>query len=145
MLFVLYGFETRSLMLREEQRLRVFENKVLRKIFGPKRDEVTGEWRRLHKEELYELYCTPYITYVIKPRNVRWVRHVAHMGDKRGTYRVFLGRLEGRRSLGGPRHGWENNIKMEEVGWRGIDWIDLAQDWDRWRALVNAVVSLQVA
>jgi hypothetical protein len=77
-------------MLREEQRLRVFENKVLRKIFGPKRDEVTGKWRRLHKEELYELYCTPYIIYVIKPRDVRWARHVARMGDKRGTYRFFF-------------------------------------------------------
>jgi hypothetical protein len=116
---VLYGCETWSLTLREEQRLRVFENRVLRRIFGPKRDEATGAWRRLHNEELNDLYSSPNIIRVIKLRTLRWAGHVARMGEERGAYRILLGRPEGRRPLGRPRHRWEDNIKMDirEVGW----------------------------
>jgi hypothetical protein len=121
---VLYGCESWSLTLREECRLRVFENKVLRRIFGPKRDEATGEWRRLHNKELYALYSSPNIIRVIKSRRLRWAGHVACMGEMRGAYRVLVGKPEGRRLLGRPRRRWEDNIKMDqrEVGWgRGLD------------------------
>jgi hypothetical protein len=143
---VLYGCETWSLTLREGHRLRVFENRVLRRIFGPKRDEVTGEWRRLHNEELNDLYSSPNIIRVIKSRRMRWAGHVVRMGEGRGPYRILVGRPEGRSPLGRPRHRWEDNIKMDlqEVGWRGMDWIDMTQDRDRWRALVNAVMNLRV-
>jgi len=143
---VLYGCETWSLTLREERRLRVFENRVLRRIFGPKRDEVTGEWRKLHKEELNNLYSSPNILRVIKSRRMRWAGHVAHMGEGRGVYRVLVGKPEGRRPLGRPRLRWEDNIRMNlrEVGCGCVDWIELAQDRDRWRALVNAVMNLRV-
>jgi hypothetical protein len=94
---VLYGCETWSLTVREEQRLRVFENRVLRRIFGPKRDEVTGKWRRLHNEELNDLYSSPNIIWVTKLRRMRWTGHVARMGEKRGAYRILVGRPEGRR------------------------------------------------
>jgi hypothetical protein len=122
----------------------VFENRVPRKIFGPKRDEVTGEWRRRHNKELYDLY-SPNIIWVIKSRRMRWAGHVARMGEKRGAYRILVERPEGRRPLGRPRRRWEDNIKMDlqEVGW-GMDWIDLALDRDRWRAVVNAVMNLRV-
>jgi hypothetical protein len=144
---VLYGCETWSLTLREEHRLRVFENRALRKIFGPKRDEVRGEWRRLHNEELSDQYSLPNIIWVIKSRRMRWAGHVARMGEGRGAYRIFVGRPEGRRPLGRPRRRWEDNIKMDlqEVGWGGMDWIDMAQDTDRWRALVSAVMNLRVS
>jgi hypothetical protein len=109
---VLYGCEVWSLTLREEHRLGVFENRVLRKIFGPKRDEVTGGWRKLHNEELHNLYSSP----------------------------------EGKRPLGRPRCRWVDNIKMDlrEIGWDGVDWIELAQERDQWRALVNTVMNLRV-
>jgi len=100
---VLYGCETRSLTLREERRLRVFENRVLRRIFGPKRDEVTGEWRKVHNEELNDLYCSPNIVWVIKSRRMRWVGHVARMGERRGVYWVLVEKPEGKRPLGRPR------------------------------------------
>jgi hypothetical protein len=137
---VLYGCETWSLTLREEQRLRVFENRVLRRIFGPKGDEATGEWRRLHNEELNDLYSSPNIFRVIKSRRMTWAGHVARMGKTRGAYRILVGRPEGRRPLGRRRRRWEDNIKMdiEDVGWVGMDWIELAQNRDKWRALVNA-------
>jgi hypothetical protein len=99
--------------LREECRLRVFENKVLRRIFGPKRDEVTGEWKRLHNKELYALYSSPNIIRVIKSRRLKWAGHVARMGDTRGAYRVLVGKPEGRKPLGRPMRRWEDNIKID--------------------------------
>jgi hypothetical protein len=116
--------------LREEHRLRVFENRVLKKIFGFKRGEMTGESRRLHNEELYALYSSPNIIRVIKSRFMRWAGHVARMGDRRGAYSVLVGKPEGRRPLGRPRYRWKDNIKMylQEVGWGGADLIDLAQE-----------------
>ncbi|KAJ4443700.1 hypothetical protein ANN_05375 [Periplaneta americana] len=143
---VLYGCETWTLTLREEQRLRVFENKVLRKIFGAKRDEVTGEWRKLHNTELHALYTSPDIIRTIKSRRLRWVGHVARMGESRNAYRVLVGRPEGKRPLGMPRRRWEDNIKIDlrEVGYDGRDWINLAQDRDQWRAYVRAAMNLRV-
>ena len=143
---VLYGCETWSLTLREERRLRVFENMVLRRIFGPKRYEVTGEWRRLHNEELNDLYCSRNIVRVIKSRKMRWTGNVACMGERIGVYRVLVGKPEGKRPLGRTRRGWEDNIKMnlQEVGCGGMDWIELAQDRDSWRVLVYAVMNLRV-
>jgi len=90
--------------LREERKLRVFENRVLRRKFGPRRDEVTGEWRRLHNEELNDLYSSPNIVRVIKSRIMRWAGHVARMGEERGVYRVLVGKTENRKPLGRPRH-----------------------------------------
>jgi len=143
---VSYGCETWSLTVREERRLRVFENRVLRRIFGPKRDEVTGEWRKLHDVELKDLYCSPNTVQVIKSRRMRWAGHVAHKEEGRGMYRVLVGKPEGKRPLGRPWRRWKDNIKMDlqEVGCEGMDWIELAQDRDRWQALVNAVLNLQV-
>jgi hypothetical protein len=131
--------------LREEQRLRVFENRVLRRRFGPKRDEATGDWRRLHNEELNDLYSSPNIIRVIKWRRMRWAGHVVRI-EERGAYRILVERPEGRRPRGRPRHRWEDNIKtdLREVGWGGMNWIELAQDTDRWRALVNAVMNFRV-
>ena len=125
---VLYGCETLSLTLREERRLRVFENKVIRRIFGPKRDEVTGEWRELHKESVMVSYCPPSIFRVIKSRRMRWAGHVARMGQKRGAYGVLVGKLERKRPFGRPRRRWEDNIKrdLQEVRYESMDWIELA-------------------
>ncbi|KAJ4441577.1 hypothetical protein ANN_11433 [Periplaneta americana] len=144
---VLYGCETWTLTLREEQRLRVFENKVLRNIFGAKRDEVTGEWRKLHNAELQALYSSPVIIRIIKSRRLRWAGHVARMGESRNAYRVLVGKSERKRPLGRPRRRWEDNIKMDlrEVGYDGRDWINLAQDRDQWRAYVRAAMNLRVS
>jgi len=132
--------------LREERRLRVFENRVLRRIFGSKRDEVTGEWKKLHSEELNELYSSPNIVRGIKSRRMRWAGHVARMGERRGVYRALLGKLEGKRPLGRPRRRWVDNIRMylQEVGCGYMDWIGLTQVRDRWRTLVSAVMNLRV-
>jgi len=100
---VVYGCETWSLTLREERRLRVFENRVLRSIFGHKRDEVTGEWRKLHNEQLNDVYTSPNIVRVIKTRRMSWAGHVARMGERRGVYRVLVGKPEGKRPHGRPR------------------------------------------
>ncbi|KAJ4432833.1 hypothetical protein ANN_21472 [Periplaneta americana] len=128
----LYGCETWTLTLREEQRLRVFENKVLRKILGAKRDEVTGEWRKLHNTELHTLYSSPDIIRNIKSRRLRWAGHVARVGKYRNAYSVLVGRPEGNRPLGRLKRRWEDHIKMElrEVE-HDRDWINLAQDRDR--------------
>ena len=132
----MYGCENWSLILREERRLRVFENRALRRIFGSKRDEVTGEWRRLHNEELNDLYCSPNIDKIEK----------YEMGEACSTYGCFEGKPEGKRPLGRPRRRWEDNIKMDlqEVGCGVLDWIELAQDRNSWRAIVNAVKDLRV-
>jgi len=143
---VLYGCETWSQTLREERKLGVFENMVLRRIFVTRRDEVTGEWRRLHYEELSDLYSSPNIVRVIKSRRMRWAGHVPRMGEERGAYRVLVGKPEGKRPLGIPRHRWVDNIRMDlqEVGCGYMDWIGLAQDRDRWRRLVSAVMNIRV-
>ena len=143
---VLYGCETWSLTLREERRLRVFENRVLRRVFGSKRDEVTGEWRKLNNEELSDLYSIPNIVRVVKSRRMRWAWHVARMGEGREVYRVLVGKSEGKRPLGRPRRRWGDNIKMDlqEVGGDCGDWMELARDRDRWRALVSTVMNLRV-
>jgi len=119
---------------------------VLRRIFGPRRDEVTGEWRSLHNEELNDLYSSPNIVRVIKSSRMRWAGHVARMGEEMGVYRVFLGKPEGRRPLGRPRRRWVDNIRMDlqDVGCGYMDWIGLAQDRDRWRTLANVVMNLRV-
>jgi len=119
---------------------------VLRIIFGPRRDEVTGEWRRLHNEELNDLYSSHNIVRLIKSRRMRWAGHVARMGEERGVYRVLVGKPEGNRSLGRPRNRWVDNIRMylQEVGCGYMDWIGRAQDRDRWRTVVSAVMNLRV-
>ena len=124
----------------------MFENMLLRRIFGPRREEVTGEWRRLHNEELNDLYSSPNIVQVIKSRRMRWAGHVARMGEERGVYRVLVGKPEVRRPLEISRRRWVDNIRMDlqEVGCEYMDWIGLAQDRDRWRALVSAVMNLRV-
>jgi hypothetical protein len=107
---------------------------------------MTGEWRRLHNEELNDLYCSPNIVQVIKWRRMRWAGHVARMGEERVVYRVLLGKPEGRRPLGRCRRRWVDNIWMDlqHVGCGHVDWIGLAQDTDRWRTLVSAVMNLRV-
>jgi hypothetical protein len=119
---------------------------VLRRIFGPKRDEVTGEWRILHNEELRDLYSSPSIIRISKSRRMRWAGHIARMGVKRNVYRLLVGKPEGKRPLGRPRRRWVDNIRMDlgEVGWGDVDWIGLAQDRNRWRAVVNSELKLRV-
>jgi hypothetical protein len=123
----------------------VFENRVLRRIFGPKRYEVTGEWRKLHNEELRDLYSSPSIIRINKSRR-RWADHVARMGEKRNAYRLLMGKPEGKRPLGRPRRRWADNVRMDlgDVGWGDVDWIGLAQDRNRRSALVNSVMNLRV-
>ena len=124
----------------------MFENMVLRRIFGSRRDGVTGEWRRLYNEELNDLYSSPNIVRMIKSRRMRWAGRVARMGEETGVYRVLLGKPEGKRPLGRPRRRWVDNIRMDlqEVGCGYMDWIGLAQDRDSWRRLVSAVINLRV-
>ena len=114
--------------------------------FGPKRDEVTGEWRKLHDEELSDLYSLPNIVRVVKSKRMRWAEHVARMGEGRGVYRVLVEKPEGQRPLGRPRRRWEDNIKMDLKEMEGScgDWLELAQDRDRWRALVGTVRNFRV-
>jgi hypothetical protein len=109
--------------------MRVFENWVLKRIFGPKRDKVTGEWRKLHNDELNNLYSSPNIVRVIKSRRMRWAGRVARMGKGKLVYRVMVGKPEERRPLGRPRSRWEDNIRinLQEVGSGCVDWIELAQ------------------
>jgi hypothetical protein len=140
---ILYGCETWSLTLREEHRLRVFENRVLRKIFGPKREE-DGSWRKLHNDEFHNLYSSTKIVRVIKSRKMRWAGYVASMGE--GVYRVLVGRPEEKTPLGRPRRRWEDNIKiyLREIGIDEANWIRLVQDRVQWLAFVNTVMNLQV-
>jgi hypothetical protein len=132
--------------IKGELRLRVFENRVLRRIFGPKGDEVTGEWRKLHNKELRDLYSSPSIIRIIKSRRMRWAGHVARMGEKRNSYRLLVGKPEGKRPLGRPRRRCVDNIRMDlgKAGWGDVDWIGLAKDRNRWRVLVNSVLNLRV-
>ena len=119
---------------------------MLRRIFAPNRDGATGEWRKVHNEELNDLYSSPNIVRVIKPRRMRWAGHVARMEEGRGVHKVLVGKPGGRRPLGRPRSRWEDNIKMDlrEVV-RGYGyWMGLAQDRDRWRAIMSTVMNFRV-
>jgi hypothetical protein len=126
----LYECETWSLTLREKNRVRVFGNSVLRRIFGPKTDEVTGEWRKLHNEELHILYSSPNTIRQIKSRRLRWMGHAACMGEERNVYKVLIGKPEGKGPLG-------RRMDLREIGQGSVAWIQLAQDRDQWQALVN--------
>ena len=132
--------------MREEHRLRVFENKVLRKIFGAKKDEITGEWRKLHNAELHALYSSPNIIRSLKSRRLRWAGHVARMEQSRNAYRVLVRKPEGKRPLRRPRRQWEEHIKMDlrEVGCGPGEWIDLVEVRDQWGPYVRAVLNLRV-
>ena len=128
--------------IKGESRLRVFENRILRRIFGPKRDE-NGEWRRLHIEELHSLYRSPKIVKVIKSRKLRWADHVARIEEGRSAFHILTGK---QRPLGRPRHRWEDNIRMDlkEIGIYTSIWINLPQNRDYWRTHVNAAFNLRV-
>jgi hypothetical protein len=129
----LYGYETWSLTLREEHRLRMFEKRVSRRIFGPKRDEVTGGWRKLHNEELHNVYSSSSLVTMINSKTMRWTGHVARMREKRDAFRILVGKPGGKRPLGIPRRRWVDNIEMSltDIGWGGMDWIELAQVRDQ--------------
>jgi hypothetical protein len=131
--------------LGEEHRLRVFDNRVLRRIFGPKREE-DGSWRKMQNGELHSPYSSPNIVRAIKSRRMRWAGHVARMGEGRGVHRVLVGRPEGTRPLGRPTRRWEDNIKMDlwETGIDGANWIRLSQDRIQWRVFVNNMINLWV-
>jgi hypothetical protein len=143
---VLYACETWSLTLREECRLRVFENRILRRIFGAKREE-NGEWRRLHNEELHSLYRSTNIVRAIKSIRLRWTGLVARMEEVRSAFKILTVKPTGKRPVGRPRRRWEDNIIMylEEIGINAGNWVDSAQDRDYWRALVNAASNLRVS
>jgi hypothetical protein len=119
---------------------------VLKSIFGPKKDDVTGEWRKLHNKELHDFYSFPSIMRIIKSRRKKWAGHVARMGEKRTVYRLLAGKPEEKIPLGRSRRRWVDNIRMDlgEVGWGDVNWIGLTQDRSRWRALVNSVLNLRV-
>jgi hypothetical protein len=142
---VLYGCETWSLTVREEHKLRVFESRVLR-ISGPKKDGVTGGWRKPYNEELHNFYTSTSIIRIVKSRRMWWAGHVARIGEKRNVYRLVVGKPEGKRPLGRPRSRWIDNFKMDllEIGVTVVDWIGLAQVRYRSRALVNSVMNLRV-
>jgi len=126
----------------EERRLTAFENRVLRRIFGPPREKVTEVWRKLHKKKLNDLYSSPNIIRAIKSRRMRWAGHVACMEEKRGAYRVLVGKPEGKRPLEKTRLDGRIILRLIFTKWDGgMDWNDLAQDRDRWQALVNAVLN----
>jgi hypothetical protein len=130
--------------LREEHTLRVFENRVLRRIFGPKREE-DKLWRKLHNDELYSLYSSPNFVRVIKSRKMMGAGHVSRMEEGRGVYKVLGGRPKGKRPLGIPRSRWEDNIKMDlrEIGINGANWIRLAEDRVQWLAFMNTVMNFR--
>jgi hypothetical protein len=124
----------------------VSENRAMRRIFGPKRDEMTGDWRKLHNEELHNLYSSPNIIRMIKSRRMKWAWHVARVVGKRNAFRILVGKSDGKRPQGRPRRRWVDNIKMDlrKIEWDGMDWIDLAQDRDQWRALMNMIINPRV-
>jgi hypothetical protein len=114
-------------------------------MFGPKVEEVTGDWRRLHNGELHNLYTSQNTIWVIKSSTMSWMGHVTCMGQMRNAYNILVGKPEAKRPLGRPRHRWKDNFRMDlrEIGWEGMDWVHLAQDRDQWQALVNMVMNLQ--
>jgi hypothetical protein len=122
------------------------ENRVLRRISGPKREKVARGWRRLHSEELHNLYVSPNTIRIIKSRRMRWAGHVAHMTEKRNACNISVGKPQGKRLLRRHKNSWEDNIRMDfkGVGWEGVNWMHLSQDRDQWRAVVNMVVDLPV-
>jgi hypothetical protein len=124
----------------------VFENRVLRRIFGPTKDEVTREWRKLHNEEPHDLYSSPSVMRIMKSQRMRWAGHIARIGEKKNEYRLLVGKPEGKGPLEGPRRRWLDNIRLYlvEVGWGDVEWICLPQDRDGCRALVNSVLNLRV-
>jgi hypothetical protein len=124
----------------------VFENRVLRRISGPKRDEVTGEWIKLHNEELRELYSSPSLVTLFRSKRMSWACHLSRMGEKRNAYRLLVKMAVGKRQLSRQSRRWMDNIRtdLREVGWGDVDWIALAQDRNNWRALVNSVLNLRV-
>jgi hypothetical protein len=126
--------------------MRVFQNRVLRRIFGSKRDEMVGGWRKLHSEELHNLYCSPNVIRIMKSRRMNGAGHVARMGEKRNAYRILVGKPEVKGPLEGLRHKWEDNIKMDlrGIGWSSMNWIDFAQDRDQWKDVLNTVMNLRV-
>jgi hypothetical protein len=132
LLVVEYGCETWSLTIRKEPRLRVFENRVLRTMFEPKRGEIIGGLRKLHNDELHNLPSSPDIIRMIKSRRMRWAWHVARMGEEMKSYRFLAGKPDGKRPLGRRTRGWEDSIKIDprEIGWGGMDWINMVQDRD---------------
>jgi hypothetical protein len=125
--------------------LRAFENRMLKRIFGLKRDEVTGEWRKLHNKELHDLYSSPSVIRIRKSRRMRWAGHVARMGEKRNAYTLLVGKPERNRTIGRLRRRWVDKIRrnLVEVGWGDVDWNGLAQDTDR-TALVKSVLNIRV-
>jgi hypothetical protein len=143
---VLYGCETWSLTIREEYRLRVFENRVLRRIFGPTADGVTEDWRKLHNEELHNLYSSPNIIRMMKSRSMRLAGHVARIGATRNAYRILVGKPEGKRPSPMGRCVGNRPTKMDlrEIGWVDMGWIALLQGRNQWRALVNTVMNIFV-
>jgi hypothetical protein len=132
--------------LRLECRLRVFVNRVERRVFEPKRDDVIGEWRKMHNKELNDLYSLPHIVRVVKSIRTRWAGYVMHMGVDRVVHRVLMEKPEGKRPLGRPRHRWEDNIKMDvqDVVWGHGDGMELPQDRDRWQPIVGKVWDFRV-
>jgi hypothetical protein len=140
------GFSDILIMQSRAVQIKIIVDSIWYLVFEPKRDEVTGEWRKLHNGELHNLYSSPDIIRQIKSRRLRWAGHVASMGEGRNVYRVLVGKPEGKRPLERPRLRWEDGIKMDlrQIGWGGVEWIHLAQDRHRWRAVVNAVMNPRV-
>jgi hypothetical protein len=120
------------------------ENRLLRTIFGPNREEVAGGWRRLHNEELHNFYVSPNISRMNKSRKMGFAGHVARMGEMRNAYNILVGKPEGKKPFGRPRCRWDNiRMDVREIGWKVVEWMHLAQDRDQCRAVVNTVMNLR--